>query len=144
MNSSRIDSGTEQVLPQRAVVPRGWARRWYAGLAAVYVAGVVAQVFFAGAGIFGGSAWMRWHEIVGHMLVHPLPVIPLVMLVLSFVARLPRTDKWLSGLLLFSAMAQPMFVYIWYATTNPLIGAFHPVNALLMFILPFVLFARTR
>jgi hypothetical protein len=114
------------------------------GLAALFLLGVLAQVFLAGAAIFDKSSWFTWHNLLGHLLVHPLPLIPLLLLILSFVARLPQADKWLSALLLVMAMLQPMLIYIGRGASLPLLAALHPVNALLIFVLPVILIARVR
>ncbi len=103
---------------------------------------MAAQAFFAGAGIFVGGSWMLWHTGLGHLLTSPIPLIPLAMLILSFTARLPRSDKQLSGLLLFPAMVQPVFLYL--RGVAPILAALHPLNALLLFALPLYLILRAR
>jgi hypothetical protein len=133
---------TAQPPHPRAVPIR--SRYLYIGLAALFLLGVFAQVFLAGAALFDRSAWFTWHNTLGHLLVHPLPLIPLLLLILSFVGRLPRADKWLSALLLVLAILQPMLIYVGRGASLPLLAALHPVNALLLFVLPMFLIARVR
>ena len=70
-----------------------WARQAYLGLAVLFWLGILAQAFFAGAGIFVAGSWMAWHEALGHLMSSPIPLIPLLLLILSFAGRLPRTDN---------------------------------------------------
>jgi hypothetical protein len=58
----------------------------YATLAVVFLLAVVVQVFLAGAGIFASASWLSSHGILGHV----LPVIPLLMVILGLVGKLPR------------------------------------------------------
>lgn len=118
------------------------SRRAYLVLASIFFLGVAAQAFFAGAGIFVGGSWMLWHIALGHLLTSPLPLIPLAMLILGFTGRLPRADKQVSGLLLFLAMIQPVFLYL--RGVAPILAALHPLNALLLFVLPLYLAMRAR
>jgi Family of unknown function (DUF6220) len=129
--------------PGAEVAPRTrplWSRRIYLGLAALFAFGVIAQAFLAGAMILISNDWRPWHIGIGHALTSPIPLIPLLLIILSFVGRLPRADKWLTGLLFILAMAQPVVLYV--RGMLPLLGALHPANALLLFVLPLWLIAR--
>jgi Family of unknown function (DUF6220) len=117
-------------------------RRVYQGLALIFFLGVTIQAFLAGAGIFLGGPWILWHRGLGHLLTSPIPLIPLLLLILSFVGRLPRSDKWLCGLLLFLATVQPVVLYL--RGVLPILSALHPVNALFLFALPLFLILRIR
>jgi hypothetical protein len=121
---------------------RIWARRIYLGFAVLFWVGVVVQAFFAGAGIFVGGSWMTAHIALGHLLSSPIPLIPLILLILSFVGRLQTADRWWCGLLLFLAAIQPVVLYL--RGVQPLLAALHPVNALLLFVLPLYLIVRVR
>ena len=144
MDTAQLHSGVDIGRPQGARGERDWPRRLFIGFAALFVAGVVAQVFLAGAAIFDEWSWFQVHNVVGHLLVHPLPLLPLLMLIFSFVARLSRADKWLSGLLVILAILQPILIYVGRGARLPLLAALHPVNALLLLIVPVVLIARAR
>jgi hypothetical protein len=118
------------------------ARRVYLGLAIIFWLGVIAQAFLAGAGIFTGGPWMSAHIAIGHLLTSPIPLIPLLLLILSAVARLPQGDRWWCALLLILALVQPVVLYL--RGVLPLLSALHPVNALLLFALPLHLIMRVR
>jgi plastocyanin len=120
----------------------GWARRFYLGFAALFWLGVVAQAFLAGAGLFINGSWMRGHSALGHVLTSPLPLLPLLMLLLSFTGRLPKADRWWCALLLILATLQPVVLYL--RGVLPLLSVLHPVNAMLLFVLPLFLIARVR
>jgi Family of unknown function (DUF6220) len=112
----------------------------YAVLALVFLLGVAVQVFLAGAGIFASASWLSSHGILGHV----LPVIPLFMVILGLVGRLPRTINWLTVLLLVLVFIQPWFIYLARDVGTPLLAALHPVNALAIFALALYLLYRAR
>jgi hypothetical protein len=58
-------------------------------LALVFLLGVVVQVFLAGAGIFASASWLSSHGIFGHL----LPVIPLLMVIVGLVGKLPHLAR---------------------------------------------------
>jgi hypothetical protein len=142
LNTTRTHPGATTSPRQRLRTAPIWPRRIYIGLAALFLLGVAIQAFLAGAGIFVSAQWVAWHRALGHMLTSPIPLIPLLLIILSFAGRLPRSDKWLTALLFFLALMQPVVLYLRRAL--PLISALHPVNALLLFILPIWLIVRVR
>jgi hypothetical protein len=144
LSTTHVHPDMDTAQPPHARVVPVRSRYLYIGLAALFLLGVLAQVFLAGAAIFDTASWVTWHNTLGHLLVHPLPLIPLLLLILSFVGRLPRADKWLSVLLLALAMLQPMLIYVGRGASLPLLAALHPANALLIFVLPILLIARVR
>ena len=101
-----------------------WARRGYLALAWLFVGCVAVQVFLAGMATFVDAARWTWHT----GFVHAFEFLPLLMLPVAFLARTPAALRWLTGAL---------FALIWlqYLTANigGIAGAFHPVNALLIF-----------
>jgi hypothetical protein len=136
MNTTHVHPGAQAAPRARPL----WSRRVYVGLAGLFALGVIAQAFLAGAMILISNDWRPWHIGIGHALSSPIPLLPLLMVILSFVGRLPRADKWLTGLLFVLAMAQPFFLYL--RGPLPLLGALHPANAMLLFALPLWLMAR--
>lgn len=81
---------------------------------------VVAQTFIAGLAIFNDPSHWSGHVIF----VHIFEYIPLLMLLFSFLGRLPKAMKWLS-FVLFG------LIFFQYFTANmPAAGALHPVIAL--------------
>jgi len=128
-------------LPQQHTrSPRQGPLRLYAALTLVFPLAIVVQVFLAGAGIFASASWLSSHGIFGHV----LPVIPLFMVILGLVGRLPRTINWLTVLLLVLVYIQPWFIYLARGVGTPLLAALHPVNALAVFALALYLLYRTR
>jgi hypothetical protein len=144
MEATQIQGSIDIARPHVTGSERGWARKLFVGFGVLFVLGVLAQVFLAGAAIFDDWSWFQVHEIVGHLLVHPLPLLPLLMLIFSFVGRLPRADKWLSGLLVLLAVVQPIFIYVGRGQHLPLLAALHPVNAMLLLLVPVLLIMRAR
>ena len=121
---------------------RSRSRQTYTVLATIFWIGVLAQGLLAGAGIFVSGDYMQWHQGLGHCLSSPIPLIPLFLIILSFPAKLPRTDKWLAVLLFVLALIQPVFLYM--RGVFPAIAALHPANAMLLFALPLYMVARAR
>jgi hypothetical protein len=112
-----------------------WARVAYQWLAWLFLAGIGVQVFFAGKGIFVGPGWWLQHR----SFVHLLEALPVLMLVLAFIGRLPASVKWLTA-------AAFGLIGVQYATIEmglPTLAAFHPVNAVLLFWLVLILAQRT-
>src|SRR3712207_6493219 len=102
-------------------IPVRLARIFYAGLASVFVACVLVQVFFAGMGAFGAD-W-SWHLTF----VHLLEPLPLLMTPTAFLGRLPWGLRLLPlGLL--------VLIGVQYAFANSAVpaAALHPVDALLI------------
>ena len=124
---------------QRTRAPRRVPLVIYTALAVVFLLCVVVQVFLAGAGIFASASWLGSHGIFGHV----LPVIPLLMVILGLVGRLPRPINWLTVLLLVLVYIQPWFIYLARDIGTPLLAALHPVNALAIFTLALYLLYRT-
>jgi mercuric ion transport protein len=117
------------------ILPRvRWARTAYRVLAWTFLAGIAIQVFFAGLGIFVGPTWWTQHK----SFVHLLEALPVLMLILAFIGRLPTSTKWLTA----AAFA---LIGVQYATIElrlPTLAAFHPVNAILLFWLVLTLAQR--
>jgi hypothetical protein len=114
------DAGATTMLPGWV----RWARYGYLVLAWILAGCVAAQVFFAGMATFVDSARWLWHT----NFVHAFEYLPILMLLVAFAARLPVAMRWLSAALYALIFAQ-------YATANigGVPGAFHPVNALIIF-----------
>ena len=105
------------------------ARYVFAGLAWLFLVGVVVQVFFIGLGLFAGSENLEPHVTLGWI----LHLIPVVILIAAAVARPGRR-----ALLLAAGLAVAVFIVPILATlrdSNEVIAALHPVGALLAFYL---------
>lgn len=99
------------------------SRKLFFYIAVVFVLCVAIQVFFAGYAIFVDP--VKWSTHV--FFVKVIEFLPIIMLIISFMGKLPKILRWQSlGLFLL--------IFLMYATANiPAAGAFHPVVALLMF-----------
>jgi Family of unknown function (DUF6220) len=140
MNIPSVPSVMTYSPQQHTRLPRRVPLVIYTALAVVFLLSVVVQVFLAGAGIFASASWLSNHGILGHI----LPVIPLFMVILGLVGRLPRPINWLTVLLLVLVYIQPWFIYLGRGVGMPLFAALHPVNALAIFTLALYLLYRAR
>lgn len=112
------------------------ARILYVLGACLFLAGVLAAVFLAGMGFFARHAYFRTHT----ELAYTLGLLPLVLIVLSFAARLPRGTKGLTALLFVLYMVQiglPSF-----RGSASAVAALHPVGALFLGWVAFLLARR--
>jgi hypothetical protein len=112
-----------------------WLRIVFAAAAWVYLAGVVIQVFLAGASLFELTDWTV-HASLGW----GLGSAPIILLVLALGARVDRRTAWLTAGLTIAALAQPELAAARH--DSPVLAAFHPVNALLVFWLAWVVASR--
>jgi nicotinamide riboside transporter PnuC len=105
------------------------ARYAYAALALAFVVGILLQVYFAGLGLFVGSKGFDLHVNFGWLLhLGPLPI-----LVAAALARAGRRQ-----ILQAAALAVTFFIVPILAAVRadaPYTAAFHPVAALLGFLL---------
>jgi mercuric ion transport protein len=111
-------------------------RYLFAGLAWLFVVALIVQVFLAGIGLFGVSD-LELHRGVGYN----LPIVPLLMLLLAWPARVERRTVWLALALFVVTMIQTVLPSL--RGSVPLIAALHPVNALLVFYLSVVVARRS-
>jgi len=111
--------------------PVRFSRIGYAVLSSVFVVCILLQVFFAGIGAFGAD-W-SWHVTF----VHFLEPLPLLMVPMAFVGRLP----WGLRLLPLGFL---VLIGVQYATAHAAVpaAAVHPVNALLIFLLSLFIAGR--
>lgn len=112
-------------------------RRLYLLAAALFLAGVVAQVFLAGMVVVAGQMGWANHRDLGHALGLPL----LVLLGAMYLGRMPTQVKRLTWLL-FGVYVLQADVLIFLRASAPLAAAFHPVLALADFALAVTLVAR--
>jgi uncharacterized BrkB/YihY/UPF0761 family membrane protein len=99
---------------------------------ALYVVGVIVQIFLAGEGIFGGTeepiedaGILDPHRGLGWFLTTP---IALLLLIIALLAWLPNKRlRWISVALPFV-----LFIQLILAEAGRWGGAFHPLNAILI------------
>lgn len=108
----------------------------FATAAWLYLAGVVVQVFFAGASLFDLTDWTI-HTGLGW----GLGSAPLLLVMLALLARVDRRTGWLTAALAVAAMIQPELAAA--RDDSPVVAAFHPVNALIVFWLAWVVARRS-
>ncbi|WP_114578531.1 DUF6220 domain-containing protein [Saliphagus sp. LR7] len=110
-------------------------RYGYLVLAVFFVICVLAQIYIAGMAIFIDPADWSLHETF----VHTFEPMLIVLLVLAFIGRLPRSLK-VAPIGLF------LLITIQYATAamyGSLVAAIHPVNAVVIFLVSALAVKRT-
>jgi len=108
----------------------------FAAAAWLYLAGIVIQVFLAGAGLFEMTDWTN-HTNLGW----GLGSAPILLLLLTFPARLDRRTVWLTLALTVLGVLQPELAAA--RRELPVVAALHPVNALFVFWLAWVVARRS-
>lgn len=108
----------------------------FAAIAALFLVGVVLQVFFAGMAVFGAGDW-QLHRDAGYGVAG----VPLLLLLLAWPARVDRALVWLSLAALIVAQVQTTLPLL--REDLPIVAALHPVNALLVFTLAAVVARRS-
>jgi hypothetical protein len=99
----------------------------YIGVAWLFLACVVVQVFLAGLGVFAGAQDFSLHREFGYV----FGWLTVVLLLLALVGRLGRRWISLSALILVLFAFQSVFVAL--REVMPALAALHPVNALAIF-----------
>lgn len=109
-------------------------RSVYLAASSIFLAGVAAQVFLAGMVVVAFQMGWSNHRDLGHSLAIPL----LVMLITAYLGHLPRKMKCLTWLL-FAVYVIQADVLIFLRASLPVASAFHPVLALVDFLLAGIL-----
>lgn len=107
-----------------------WIRIAYLVVAWLFVVGILGQVFLVGLALLDAQPTWPMHVEFGHELI----ILPLLLVVLSFVGRLPRAARGLTALLFGVALVQAE-VFAIVRNAVPLLAALHPVLALVLFAL---------
>ncbi len=94
----------------------------------LFVVAVLEQAFLAGLGLFRSSGVWELHVGIGHM----VGVIPLAMLVVSWAFHLGRRSAAYASVLFLATVVQTE-VFAVVKDAAPVIAAFHPVLAVLLF-----------
>lgn len=110
----------------------------FIGVAWLFLACVVVQVFLAGLGVFAGAQNFSLHRDFGYV----FGWLTLVLLLLALGGRLGRGWIGLSALILVLFAFQSVFVAL--REVMPAIAALHPVNALAIFGVALHLARRSR
>jgi Family of unknown function (DUF6220) len=116
-----------------------WTRILYLIVAWLFPVAILIQVFLVGLSLFTGQADFSTHRDVGHTLA----VLPLLLVILAYLGRLPRSEKLLIWLL-FGVYLVQAEVFAAIRDAVPLLAAFHPVLALVLFALALIIARRSR
>ena len=103
------------------------ARYVYLVLVWIYLAGILVQVFLAGIGMFGVAKDFEPHVGLGWI----LHLVPVLLLIAAAVARVGSRLIWWTVGLLVVQFIQPILATM--RTDQPVVAAFHPVLALVIF-----------
>jgi len=136
------------------------AYRWLAAIIAVEVAVQAAAIAFAAFGLFkwiedggvlnkqviesdqnagfSGEAGFMIHGINGQMII---PLLAIILLVVSFFAKVPGGVKW-AGYVLLAVVVQVLLGM--FAHGAPGLGALHGINALILFTVAIVASRKAR
>jgi mercuric ion transport protein len=99
---------------------------------------ILAQVFFAGLALFDSGTFWATHVSFGYYIFLPA----LVLLILVFFGRFPRRMIGVTGLAFALYVLQTILPNL--QTSAPVVAAYHPVNALILFGLVGMLAWRSR
>ncbi len=105
---------------------RSPARSAFPFVAGLFTACAVIQVFLAGLGVFDDPSAFITHRDFGYA----FSLLPIVMLVLALVGRMPRRFAGLSALLFGLFILQSVFVAL--REDMPAVAALHPLNGFLI------------
>ena len=108
----------------------------YVGGTGLFLVVVVVQFFLAGLGVFGATSFDA-HTVLGHLLW----MLAVVLVVLAFLARLPRLTLLLTGGLAVLSVVQSVLPFL--RDDAPAVAALHPVLALAIFLLAHALVRRS-
>jgi mercuric ion transport protein len=114
----------------------GLARAAFALASWAFLVGVLVQVFLAGAGLFKLTDFTL-HTGFGWL----LSIAPILLVGLALLARLDRRTTILTLVLMAVAFVQPELVAA--RDRYPVVAALHPVNALLLFWLAWLVARRS-
>ena len=112
---------------------RSVARTIHLVVSWLFVAGLVAQVFLAGLGVFSSAASFTTHRDVGYA----LSALPVVLLVAGLLGGLGRRLALLAALEFGLFILQSVFVVM--RSSAPAVAALHPVNGFLILLLAIII-----
>ena len=111
--------------------PTAWTA--LAGVAWLFAACIVVQVFLAGLGVFDAPSAFITHRNFGYL----FGWLALVVLIVAAVGRMPRRMIGLAALTIVQMALQSILIL--FRESNPAIAALHPVNGVLLLVTTLVL-----
>ena len=115
-----------------------WIRMLYVIDAWLFPVAILVQVFFVGLSLFTGQAFWSIHITFGHFIA----LLPILLVILAYLGRLPSPEKRLAWLVLGVYLIQAE-VFAAIRADVPLLAAFHPVLALVLFALALIIARRS-
>ena len=109
------------------------ARYVYAAMVWAYVVGILVQVFLIGIALFSAAHDFEPHIGLGWL----LHLVPILLLIVAALARVGARLLWWSAALLVVQFIQPILATL--RDDQPVVAAFHPVLALVIFWLAFTI-----
>lgn len=109
------------------------ARYLYAAMVWAYLVGILVQVFLIGFALFSTAHDFEPHIGLGWI----LHLVPILLLIVGAVARVGSRLLWWNTALVVVQFIQPILATM--RTDQPVVAAFHPVLALIIFWLAFTL-----
>lgn len=116
-----------------------WTRIIYLVIAWLFPVAILVQVLFVGLSLFTGQSYWDAHIGFGHM----IGILPILLVILGYLGRLPRRTIILTWLALGTYLVQAE-VFAVIRADAPLLAAFHPVLALVLFALAMIIAWRAR
>jgi Zn-dependent protease with chaperone function len=109
------------------------ARYLYVAMVWAYLVGIMVQVFLIGIALFGSSHDFEPHIGLGWI----LHLVPILLLIVGAIARVGSRLLWWNAALLLVQFIQPILATM--RDDQPVVAAFHPVLALIIFWLAFTI-----
>ncbi len=126
----------EAALPGRV----RWSRVAYQIIAWVLVLCVAVQIFLAGMGTFVSPTNWALHVTF----IHFFELLPILLLILAFVGRLPARDRWLAVGMLVLVAVQYATAGMRLAEATRIVAALHPLTGFLFLWLAITAAQRVR
>ena len=116
-----------------------WIRILYLIIAWLFPVAILVQVLFVGLSLFTSQTY--WDAHIG--LGHTIGILPILLVILGYLGRLPRRTIILTWLALGTYLIQAE-VFAAIRADVPLFAAFHPVLALVLFALALMIALQAR
>lgn len=116
-----------------------WTRIIFLSIAWLFPVAILVQVLFVGLSLFTERPYWDAHITLGHT----IGILPILLVILGYLGRLPRWMIILTWLALGTYLVQAE-VFAAIRADAPFFAAFHPVLALVLFALAVIIALRAR